>query len=130
MRHPSEIILDPNDVEMEFLDLDSARVGLAGPGEILIYAIEYKGNRYSVRLSYSDGYLYITNVFGPDYEKPIPSNLWPMQEDVRIELLSDNSFSISYSGADEVDYSWEFQYEEGNRFRIRIDSGSWHVVAS
>ena len=69
MRHPSEIILDPNDVEMEFLDLDSARVGLAGPGEILIYAIEYKGNRYSVRLSYSDGYLYITNVFGPDYEK-------------------------------------------------------------
>ena len=115
--HPSEIEIDPSLLDIDLFSLEDAHAGLAGPDKVYLYSLKYNHELYAVRLAYTDGgFFVVEKVFGPGYET-IPGAIWPQQQ-VTMELIPPDSFSVSYVAADGNRYVRVLKYVGNSKFML------------
>ena len=113
---PSGVMVSADQLEVSRLNLDSARVSLAGPDSIYVSSIRYDGESYSALLKYQGGTTAtVEQVFGPQGVL-IPSSVGLAQTE--LAFVAPDVVDISYVEVAGQGYSGQLRYAGANRLAV------------
>ena len=113
---PSGVMVSADQLEVSRLNLDSARVSLAGPDSIYVSSIRYDGESYSALLKYQGGTTAtVEQVFGPQGVL-IPSSVGLAQTE--LAFVAPDVVDISYVEVAGQGYSGQLRYAGDNRLAV------------
>ena len=113
---PSAMTIDTDRIDPSLLNLDHARVSLAGPESIYVAGIRYGDDTYSALLRYRGGTTAtVDKVFGPA-GKLIPDSV--DLSHTELALIAPNVLDIANVGVGGKGYSGQLRYAGDNRFEL------------
>ena len=113
---PSAVTIDADRIDPSLLNLDHARVSLAGPESIYISGIKYGDDTYSALMRYRGGTTAtLDKVFGPT-GKLIPDSV--DLSHTELALVAPDVLDIANVGVGGQGYSGQLRYAGDNRFEV------------
>ena len=113
---PSAVTIDTDRIDPSLLNLDHARVSLAGPESIYVAGIRYGDDTYSALMRYRGGTTAtVDKVFGPA-GKLIPDSV--DLSHTELALIAPNVLDIANVGVGGKGYSGQLRYAGDNRFEL------------
>ena len=113
---PSAVMVSAGQIDPGLLDLDGARVSLAGPESIYITGIGYGGETYSALMRYRGGTTAtLDKVFGAA-GKRIPDSV-DLSHTV-LSLIAPDVLDVANVGVGGTGYSGQLRYAGDNRFEV------------
>ena len=113
---PSAVTIDADRIDPSLLNLDHARVSLAGPESIYVAGIRYGDDTYSALMRYRGGTTAtVDKVFGPA-GKLIPDSV--DLSHTELALIAPNVLDIANVGVGGKGYSGQLRYAGDNRFEL------------
>ena len=113
---PSAVTIDADRIDPSLLNLDHARVSIAGPESIYVAGIRYGDDTYSALMRYRGGTTAtVDKVFGPA-GKLIPDSV--DLSHTELALIAPNVLDIANVGVGGKGYSGQLRYAGDNRFEL------------
>jgi flavin reductase (DIM6/NTAB) family NADH-FMN oxidoreductase RutF len=113
---PSTVTIDADRIDPSLLNLDHARVSLAGPESIYVAGIRYGDDTYSALMRYRGGTTAtVDKVFGPA-GKLIPDSV--DLSHTELALIAPNVLDVANVGVGGKGYSGQLRYAGDNRFEL------------
>ena len=113
---PSAVMIDVDRIDPSLLNLDLARVSIAGPESIYVAGIRYGDDTYSALMRYRGGTTAtVDKVFGPA-GKLIPDSV--DLSHTELALIAPNVLDIANVGVGGKGYSGQLRYAGDNRFEL------------
>ena len=113
---PSAVMFDADRIDPSLLNLDHARVSLAGPESIYVAGIRYGDDTYSALMRYRGGTTAtVDKVFGPA-GKLIPDSV--DLSHTELALIAPNVLDVANVGVGGQGYSGQLRYAGDNRFEV------------
>ena len=113
---PSTVMIATDRIDPSALNLDRARVSLAGPESIYVTGIRYGGDTYSALMRYRGGTTAtLDKVFG-SAGKLIPDSL--DLSHTELSLIAPDVLDVANVGVSGRGYSGQLRYAGGNRFEV------------
>ena len=113
---PSAVMIDADRIDPSLLNLDHARVSLAGPESIYVAGIKYGDDTYSASMRYRGGTTAtLDKVFGPT-GKLIPDSV--DLSHTELALVAPDVLDIANVGVGGQGYSGQLRYAGDNRFEV------------
>ena len=113
---PSAVMIDADRIDPSLLNLDHARVSIAGPESIYVAGIRYGDDTYSALMRYRGGTTAtVDKVFGPA-GKLIPDSV--DLSHTELALIAPNVLDIANVGVGGQGYSGQLRYAGDNRFEV------------
>ena len=110
------LMVAADQLDMSLLNLDSARVSLAGPDSVYVSSIKYAGENYSALLKYQGGTTAtVEQVFGPNGVLISPSVGLAQTE---LAFVPPDVLDISYVEVGGQGYSGQLRYAGDNRLEV------------
>ena len=113
---PSAVMIDAVRIDPSLLNLDHARVSLAGPESIYVAGIKYGDDTYSALMRYRGGTTAtLDKVFGPT-GKLIPDSV--DLSHTELKLVAPDVLDVANVGVGGQGYSGQLRYAGDNRFEV------------
>ena len=113
---PSTVTIDADRIDPSLLNLDHARVSLAGPESIYVAGIRYGDDTYSALMRYRGGTTAtVDKVFGPA-GKLIPDSV--DLSHTELKLVAPDVLDVANVGVGGQGYSGQLRYAGDNRFEV------------
>ena len=110
------LMVAADQLDMSLLNLDSARVSLAGPDSVYVSSIKYAGENYSALLKYQGGTTAtVEQVFGPNGVL-IPTSVGLAQTE--LAFVPPDVLDISYVEVGGQGYSGQLRHAGDNRLEV------------